>query len=187
MKTLDIQTETEADPDQIEQLNLKMLFFQEGKVNNLAIRFLYEFTQNQELENDAVHSKFIDKHIRVRSQSPFKVDWHVKSANAFLGSLQHFYTSQLGGTDQLKRFQNQVNANLFDSISSTSNNSVPVKDQIAAISGNMVATQEETCWLVCRLTSQSLHKDVYVGNLKLALNDKFEDFVEIVDSIGCNL
>ena len=71
-----------------------MLFFQEGKVNVLAIRFQYTFTQNQS-GNDAVHSKYIDKHIRVRSQSPFKVDWQVKSADAFLTSLQHFYTSQL--------------------------------------------------------------------------------------------
>ena len=75
VKTLDIQTETESDPDHIEQINLKMLFFQEGKVNNLAIRFQYSFTQNLSLENDAIHFKYIDKHIRVRSQSPFKVDW----------------------------------------------------------------------------------------------------------------
>ena len=40
---------------------------------------------------------------------------------------------------------------------------------------------------MCRLTSQSLHKDLYLSNLKLALNPEFEDFVEIVDSIGCNL
>ena len=99
VKTLDIQTETESDLDHIEQLNLKILFFQEGKVNNLAIRFQYSFTQNLSLENDAVHFKYIDKHIRVRSQSPFKVDWQVKSADAFLVSLQHFYTSQLGATD----------------------------------------------------------------------------------------
>ena len=54
VKTLPIKTETKAQSDHIEQLKLKMLFFQEGKVNNLAIRFQYTFTQNQS-GNDAVH------------------------------------------------------------------------------------------------------------------------------------
>ena len=44
IKTLDIQTETEADSNYIEELNVKMLFFAESKKNNLAIRFQYAFT-----------------------------------------------------------------------------------------------------------------------------------------------
>ena len=31
-----------------------------------------------------------------------------------------------------------------------------------------------------------MHKDLYLRNVKLALNPEFEEFIEIVDSIGCN-
>ena len=30
----------------VEELNLKMIFYQEGKLNNLTVHFQYEFTQN---------------------------------------------------------------------------------------------------------------------------------------------
>ena len=50
----------------------------------------------------------------------------------------------------------------------------------------MVTVQEQTCWLVCHMTSQSQHKDIYLRNLKLELNPEFEEFIEIVDSLGCN-
>ena len=64
-----------------------MLFYQACEVNNLTIRFPYSFTQNQELENDAVHSKYMEKYIKVKSHAPFKVDWQIKSSDAFLTSL----------------------------------------------------------------------------------------------------
>ena len=71
-------------------------------------------------------------------------------------------------------------------IESISAHNMPIQEQIDAISGHMIAAQEQTCWLVCKLTSQSMHKDLHLRNVKLALNPEFEEFIEIVDSIGCN-
>ena len=52
-----------------------MIFYQEGKLNNLTLRIQYEFTQNQGIEDEAVHLKAFDYNIKVRAQSPFKVEW----------------------------------------------------------------------------------------------------------------
>lgn len=49
----------------------------------------------------------------------------------------------------------------------------------------MVASEEQTCWVVCRLTSQAKYRDVSIKNLNLQLNPEIADFVTIVDSVGC--
>lgn len=49
----------------------------------------------------------------------------------------------------------------------------------------MVASEEQTCWMVCKLTSQAKYKDVTVKNLQLQLNPEVKDFVKIIDSVGC--
>lgn len=54
-----------------------------------------------------------------------------------------------------------------------------------ALTGNMVAPENQHCWLVCKLTSQAQFKDTTLKALKLQLNPEVAEFVEIVDSIGC--
>ena len=51
---------------------------------------------------------------------------------------------------------------IFDSASS-----LPIKEEIAALTGDMVAPEEQYCWLVCKLTSQAQHKDTTIGSLRL--------------------
>lgn len=159
-----------------------MIFYQEGKLNNLTVHFTYEFTQNQGLEDEATHLKAFDYNINVRSQSPFSVEWQVKSSDCFLGSLQHFYSLHLGAQDQLRKFLALANR---QSIFSQSN-SLPIKEEISALNGNMVAPEEQYCWLVCKLTSQSQYKDTTIKNIRLQLNPEIAEFVEIMDSVGCN-
>ena len=43
------------------------------------------------------------------------------------------------------------------------------------------------CWLVCRLTSQSMHKDLFVRDLELIVNPDLEGSIEIEECIGCNI
>ena len=52
---------------EIDELNLKMIFYQEGKINNFTVRFQYEFTQNQGLDDEATHLKAFDYNIKVRA------------------------------------------------------------------------------------------------------------------------
>ena len=49
----------------------------------------------------------------------------------------------------------------------------------------MVAAEEQSCWLVCKLTSQAKYKDISIKNLNLQLNPEIADFVTIIDSVGC--
>jgi len=92
----------------LDEIDLKMVFYQEGKVNNLTLRFQYEFTQNQGLEDEATHLKAFDYNIKVMAQSPFKVEWQVKSSDCFLNSLQHFFNLNLGTPEQMRRFAAQI-------------------------------------------------------------------------------
>jgi len=64
-------------------------------------------------------------------------------------------------------------------------NSVPIKEEISALTGSMVAPEEQSCWLVCKLTSQAKFKDISIRNLNLQLNPEIADFVQIADSVGC--
>ena len=105
LKSIAMETEADSEPQVVDllnenstldELNLKMIFYQEGKLNDLTVRFMYEFTQNQGLENEATHNKAFDYSIKVRSQSPFKVEWQIKSSDSFLSSLQHFFNLNLG-------------------------------------------------------------------------------------------
>ena len=54
------------------------------------------------------------------------------------------------------------------------------------MTGNMVAPEEQCCWLVCKLTSQSQYKDVTIKNIRLQLNPEIAEFVQILTSVGCN-
>ena len=159
-----------------------MIFYQEQKLNNLTIHFQYEFTQNQGLEKEAVHSKAFDYNVKVRSQSPFNVEWQVKSSDCFLSSLQHFYSLHLSGVDQIRKYVSwSNNSSIFDQ-----QNSLPIKEEIAALTVEMVAPEEQYYWLVCKLTSQAKLKDTTIKNLNLQLIPDVADFVEIVDSVSCN-
>ena len=53
--------------DEINKLKLKMIFYQEGLINNLQVNFKYEFTQNEGISNEVVHSKSFNQMIKVRS------------------------------------------------------------------------------------------------------------------------
>ena len=64
-------------------------------------------------------------------------------------------------------------------------NSLPIKEEIAALTGDMVAPEDQYCWLVCKLTSQAQYKDTTLRRLRLQLNPEIADFVEIIDSVGC--
>ena len=63
--------------------------------------------------------------------------------------------------------------------------SLPIKEEIAALTGSMVVTEEQSCWLVCKLTSQAKYKDLTLSNLKLQLNPEIADFIRIEESVGC--
>ena len=64
---------------------------------------------------------------------------------------------------------------------------VNLRDQVNAVSSNMISVQEQVCWLVCRLTSQSMHKDLFVRDLELIVNPDLEDSIKIEECIGCNI
>ena len=40
---------------------------------------------------------------------------------------------------------------------------------------------------MCRLTSQSMHKDLFVRDLELMVNPDLQDTIEIEECIGCNI
>jgi hypothetical protein len=80
----------------------------------------------------------------------------------------------------MRKFMNKFNNSIFDLP-----NSVPIKEEISALTGDMVAPEEQSCWLVCKLTSQAMFKDISIRNLNLQLNPEIADFVQISDSVGC--
>lgn len=49
----------------------------------------------------------------------------------------------------------------------------------------MVAPEEQHCWLVCSLTSQAQYRDINLRNIRLHLNPEIADFIEVLDSQGC--
>ena len=101
------------------------------------------------MEDEATHFKAFDYNIKVKSHSPFKVEWQVKSSDCFLSSLQHFYSLHLGEEDQLRKFiASFTRKSIFDQA-----NLIPIKEEIQSLTGNMVAAEEQSCWLVCKLTS----------------------------------
>lgn len=158
-----------------------MVFYQEGKLNNLTLRIQYEFTQNQGIEDEAVHLKAFDYNIKVRAQSPFKVEWQVKSSDCFLASLQHFFNLYLGTPEQMRKFVSSAKqTSIFDQL-----NQLPINEEVRALTGNMIAPEEQTCWLVCSLSSQAQFRDATIRNLRLHLNPEITDFVEVIDTLGC--
>ena len=133
------------------------------------------------MEDEATHLKAFDYNVKVRSQSPFSVEWQIKSSDCFLSSLQHFYSLNLGAQDQLRKFIGSITRmSIFDQ-----SNSLPIKEEIQALTGDMVAPESQYCWLVCKLTSQAQYKDTTLRQIRLQLNPEIADFVEIIDSVGC--
>lgn len=53
----DSKEKKKSSQDEINKLKLKMIFYQEGLINSLQVNFKYEFTQNEGIPNEVVHSK----------------------------------------------------------------------------------------------------------------------------------
>lgn len=61
-----------------------------------------------------------------------------------------------------------------------------INEEVNALTGSMVAPEEQSSWLVCKLTSKAEYRDVTLRGLKLQINPEIADFVDIVDSVGCD-
>ena len=77
--------------------------------------------------------------------------------------------------------QNQGNSQLFNK-----SNQLQLKEEVTALTGNMVASEEQCSWLVCKLTSQAQYRDVTIRDLQMQLNPEISDFIDIIDSVGCD-
>ena len=71
------------------------MVYEENVFNKIKIRFDYEFTQNQGLVDEKVHKKSLEETISLKSMSPFKLEWNLKSESCFLKSMKKFIIGQI--------------------------------------------------------------------------------------------
>ena len=54
----------------------------------MFVTFTYSFTQNQGLIDEKILTKSFSEVIKLKSQSPFKIEWQVKSEDPYLNSVK---------------------------------------------------------------------------------------------------
>lgn len=69
-------------------MDFKILVYQENTISKIFVTFTYSFTQNQGLRDERILTKSFEKEITLTSQSPFKIDWSVKSEDPYLNSVK---------------------------------------------------------------------------------------------------
>ena len=134
-----------------------MCFFNDNRLNSVYLRFDYSFTQNEGLTEEQVHSKSLTVARNIKSTSPFKVDWQVLSCDPFLSSLRSFLKNQVRMSDDA---------------------------DFKALTGTMVSSSEETCHLMCKLTSLSAHRELALSMIKLEINPEFAPFIEEAECVN---
>lgn len=130
----------------------KLLTYQENTNHSIKLRFHYTFTQNQGLENEAVHAKTIDHAINLRAVCPFRIDWSIRSENPFLDCLK----------DELNKLRE-----IAEQKQMLTQNSLAEK-----LKSKMIAVQGQDCWLVAKLTSVA-DCDLKVNMIDLHVNPNF--------------
>ena len=103
-----------------------------------------------------MHSKSLSVETKIKSQSPFKVDWQVLSDNPFVASLRSYLRNNVRVSDD---------------------------PDFKAITSNMVTSSEEDCLLMCKLTSLSSYRELALCKLNLEINPNFTEFIELVERV----
>ena len=102
----------------------------------------------------------------MNSDSPFRIEWSVTTANPFLASLQSYAREN----KQHMKFKARPST------------VIPVTKMIAqeivdALQGNLIIPCEEKCQVVCRLTSNSVQRDILITKVDIQLNPDFKSFI----------
>lgn len=152
-----IDTETKISDKIIDLMHcdtlvFKLLTYQENTNHSIKLRFHYTFTQNQGLENEAVHAKTIDHAINLRAVCPFLIDWTIRSENPFLDCLK----------DELNKLREVAEQKQM-----LTQNALAEK-----LKSKMIAVQGQDCWLVAKLTSVA-DCDLKVNMIDLHVNPNF--------------
>jgi hypothetical protein len=75
-------------PNECRRLKIGLKFYQEA-YNKVNMLFRYAFTQNSDKGSQKqVMTQAVRKTIRLNSQSPFKVEWNVRTADPYLQNLK---------------------------------------------------------------------------------------------------
>lgn len=160
-----IEQKVDTEMKKIEKIDLmncdtmvfKLLTYQENTNHSVRLRFHYSFTQNQGLENEAVHTKSIDHAINLRAVCPFRIDWSIRSENPFLDCLK----DELENLRKNEEWKQKLTHNsLSDKLKS-----------------NMLAVQGQDCWLVAKLTSVA-DCDLKINLIDLHVNPNFTSQVQ---------
>lgn len=137
------------------QLEMNICLYADNRYNAILLRFDYSFTQKGDKE--IVHSKSLQVQRQIKSESPFKIDWQVLTKDPFLSSLK---TNLLQLTKQSE------------------------DSDFQAITGKMIASNEETVIVKCRLTSIASTNKMQLCRAWLEVNPSLSEFIEQIEQIN---
>jgi hypothetical protein len=142
------QRAIELDPNTTE-VEFNLNLFTDQRFHSVFLQFDYTFTQDE--LTTVVHSKSLHVSKQIKSQSPFKIEWQVLSNNPFVSSLKTYLSKNLNRPDDL---------------------------DFRALTSSMVCSSEETCMLMCKLTSMSASRELCLLKTHLEVNPSLSDFIE---------